>query len=44
MTPGPRRAELVTGRDVVAADGRGAEAAVINPADREVAGYGGGPG
>jgi acyl-CoA reductase-like NAD-dependent aldehyde dehydrogenase len=39
MTWAPHRAELVVGRDIVAADGGREEAAVINPADQSVVGY-----
>jgi succinate-semialdehyde dehydrogenase/glutarate-semialdehyde dehydrogenase len=39
MTPAAHRAQLVVGREAVAADGHGEEAAVINPADQSVAGY-----
>jgi succinate-semialdehyde dehydrogenase / glutarate-semialdehyde dehydrogenase len=39
MTRGARRAELVIGGDVIPADGRYHEAAVINPADQTVVGH-----
>jgi succinate-semialdehyde dehydrogenase / glutarate-semialdehyde dehydrogenase len=39
MTPVPVRAELIIGPDVVSADGRREETAVLNPANQEVAGY-----
>jgi len=39
MTPVPDRAELVIGRDVITADGKHQQAAVINPADQTVVGY-----
>ena len=39
MTPVPVRAELVIGPAMIAADGRAAETAVINPANQETIGY-----
>jgi succinate-semialdehyde dehydrogenase / glutarate-semialdehyde dehydrogenase len=38
MTPVPRQAELVIGRDVIASAGGAQQAAVINPADQSVVG------